>query len=110
MVLRAHRYSRRFPTADPPLWPSTSLRALVSATEVAHLLQLPSARLKGVPVRRTAVPRLPAPPAVLRAGATTIALPPGTASASLTPNGAGPQRLGGREPAECAVFARARRS
>ena len=48
-----------------PLLPSP--RALVSAAEAAHLLALPSARMKGVPVRRLTLPRIPAPPEVLRA-------------------------------------------
>ena len=39
---------------------------LVSAAEVAHLLELPSARMKGVPVRRVTIPRIPAPPEVAR--------------------------------------------
>jgi hypothetical protein len=56
---------RRFPRAMTPLIPSP--RALVSAAEVAHLLALPSAQMKGVPVRRTTVPRIPAPPQALRA-------------------------------------------
>jgi hypothetical protein len=38
----------------------------VSAAEVAHLLELPSARMKGVPVRRVTIPRIPAPPEVGR--------------------------------------------
>jgi hypothetical protein len=58
-------YRGRFPLALTPLIPSP--RSLVSSAEVAHLLALPSARMKGVPVRRTTVPRLPAPPQALRA-------------------------------------------
>ncbi len=66
---------RRFPSAVRPLIPSP--RALVSAAEVAHLLALPSARMKGVPVRRMTVPRIPAPPQVMRAtDNATIATPP----------------------------------
>src|ERR1700737_2125681 len=41
-------------------------RPLMSAAEVAHLLELPSARMKGVPVRRVTIPRIPAPPEVVR--------------------------------------------
>ena len=33
----------------------------MSAAEVAHLLELPTARMKGVPVRRQMLPRIPAP-------------------------------------------------
>ena len=60
---------------SPPLLPSP--RALVSAAEVAHLLELPSARMKGVPVRRATVPRIPEPPEALRADdLDPIAAPP----------------------------------
>ena len=45
--------------------------SLVSAAEVAHLLELPSARMKGVPVRRMTLPRIPAPPEVMRGGQRT---------------------------------------
>jgi hypothetical protein len=65
MIVRRGLYRRRFPAALGPLVPSP--RALVSAAEVAHLLELPSARMKGVPVRRATVPRIPAPPDALRA-------------------------------------------
>ena len=64
MVLRQGLYRRRFPRALGPLIPS--FRTLVSAAEVAHLLELPSARMKGVPVRRVTIPRIPAPPEVVR--------------------------------------------
>ena len=62
--IRAGLYRRRFPRALGPLVPS--FRTLVSAAEVAHLLELPSARMKGVPVRRVTIPRIPAPPEVTR--------------------------------------------
>jgi len=65
MIVREKRYRRRFATATPPLLPSP--RSLVSAAETAHLLELPSARMKGVPVRRIASPRIPMPPEILRA-------------------------------------------
>jgi hypothetical protein len=64
MYLRQGLYRRRFPLALGPLVPSP--RCLVSAAEVAHLLELPSARMKGVPVRRVTIPRIPAPPEVFR--------------------------------------------
>ena len=73
---RLRLYRERFPTAYPPLWPTPSLRTLVSAAEVAHMLALPSARMKGVPVRRMALPRLPAPPDVDRAVSEEPAAPP----------------------------------
>ena len=60
MLVRENLYRRRFATATPPLLPSP--RSLVSAAEAAHLLALPSARMKGVPVRRIAIPRIPMPP------------------------------------------------
>ena len=75
MIARQDLYRRRFPTATPPLLPSP--RSLVSAAEVAHLLALPSARMKGVPVRRVAVPRIPMPPEILRAEPSApVAVPP----------------------------------
>ena len=64
MTVRHGLYRRRFPRALGPLIPS--FRSLVSAAEVAHLLELPSARMKGVPVRRVPLPRIPAPPEVVR--------------------------------------------
>src|SRR5450755_5007028 len=64
MMVRQGLYIRRFPRALGPLVPS--FRSLVSAAEVAHLLELPSARMKGVPVRRVTIPRIPAPPEVVR--------------------------------------------
>ncbi len=62
MTWRQDLYRDRFPTAYPPLLPSLALRTLVSASEVAGLLALPAGRLKNVPVKRLALPRLPAPP------------------------------------------------
>jgi hypothetical protein len=64
MVVRRGLYRRRFPRAVPPVVPS--FRSLVSAAEVAHLFAVPSARMKGVPVRRVTLPRIPAPPEVTR--------------------------------------------
>ncbi|MBV8219505.1 MAG: hypothetical protein JO325_13645 [Solirubrobacterales bacterium] len=66
MVVRHGLYRRRFPRGLGPLIPS--FRCLVSAAEVAHLLALPSARMKGVPVRRVPLPRIPAPPETVRGG------------------------------------------
>ena len=66
MIVRQGLYRRRFPHALGPLVPS--LRSLVSAAEGAHLLALPTARMKGVPVRRLMLPRIPAPPEVMRGG------------------------------------------
>jgi len=65
MIARQNLYRRRFPHALGPLLPSS--RSLVSAAEVAHLLALPTARMKGVPVRRLTLPRIPLPPEVIRA-------------------------------------------
>ena len=65
MIIRQGLYRRRFPRALGPLLPSW--RCLVSAAEVAHLLELPSARMKGVPVRRLTLPRIPLPPDIVRA-------------------------------------------
>ena len=65
MFVRQNLYRRRFPAAIPPLLPSP--RSLISAAEAAHLLALPTARMKGVPVRRVAIPRVPMPPEIMRA-------------------------------------------
>jgi hypothetical protein len=65
LIVRQNLYRRRFPRALGPLLPTT--RSLVSAAEVAHLLALPTARMKGVPVRRVTLPRIPAPPEAMRA-------------------------------------------
>ncbi len=64
MIWREDLYRERFPTAYPPRLPALSLRTLASASEVAQLLALPTGRLKNVPVKRLALPRLPAPPGV----------------------------------------------
>jgi len=78
LLERRHRLHReRFPDATPPLWPSPSLRGLCSSTEIAALLALPTARMKGVPVRRLNVPRLPAPPDVTRTVELAPPAPPG---------------------------------
>ena len=72
MVIRQRMYCRRFPRAYPPLFPPLSMRSLVSGVELAHLLELPSARLKGVPIRRLTIPRMPAPPNAGRARAPVL--------------------------------------
>jgi hypothetical protein len=66
MVIRQRLYRHRFPSAYPPLLPPASMRNLVSGAELAHLLELPSARMKGVPVTRLTIPRMPAPPDAFR--------------------------------------------
>jgi len=77
MIVREKLYRRRFPTAYPPLLPDPTLRTLASTVEVAHLVELPTSRLRGVPVRRLTVPRVPAPPEVMPATASAdIPLPP----------------------------------
>jgi hypothetical protein len=78
MVVRQGVYRRRFPRALGPMIPSS--RSLVSAAEVAHLLELPSARMKGVPVRRITIPRIPAPPEVVRGRRPRSAVPGGAGS------------------------------
>jgi hypothetical protein len=82
MILRENLYRERFPTAYPPLLPAFTLRTLVSSSEVAHLIALPGARMKAVPVRRLALPRIPAPPEVgLAAEDPAPELPPDAGSA-----------------------------
>jgi hypothetical protein len=75
MEARAGLYRRRFPSAVPPLWPTPSLRTLASAAEVAHLVTLPGATMKGVPARRIALPRLPAPAEAEHGAVIEIAAP-----------------------------------
>ncbi len=65
--LRQRMYRNRFPTAYPPWLPSFSTkRPLVSAGEVAWMFEFPTARMKGVPVRRLTRPRIPIPPEMMR--------------------------------------------
>ncbi|MHB1835246.1 MAG: hypothetical protein ACYCXW_09795, partial [Solirubrobacteraceae bacterium] len=85
MIIRQNLYRRRFPRALGPLIPS--FRTLVSAAEVAHLLELPSARMKGVPVRRVTIPRIPAPPEVTRGHHLRHARPEGRQVAGAVSNG-----------------------
>lgn len=69
MTLRVPLYCARFPDAYPPLLPTVGFgrfNSLVSSAEAASLLQFPTARMKGVPVRRTTIPRLPAPPEIAK--------------------------------------------
>ena len=70
MIVREGLYRLRFPRGLGPLVPSPSLRSLVSAAEAAHLLALPTARMKGVPVRRMTLPRIPASPDAMRGSRT----------------------------------------
>jgi hypothetical protein len=80
MILREDLYRRRFPSAYPPILPSPTLRTLVSSREIAHLIELPGARMRSVPVRRLALPRIPAPPEIgLAAGDPQPEQPPSTA-------------------------------
>jgi hypothetical protein len=66
MTIRQGMYRRRFPTAYPPWLPPLSRRNVVSGGEIAYLFELPTARMKGVPVRRLTRPRIPAPPEMAR--------------------------------------------
>ena len=91
MIVRQRLYRRRFPRALGPLIPS--FRSLVSAAEVAHLLALPSARMKGVPVRRVTIPRIPAPPEVIRGSRRT---PPRRAAGAHEPSGRRPPKSASR--------------
>jgi hypothetical protein len=84
MICRQGLYRRRFPNALGPLLPST--RSLVSAAEVAHLLALPTARMKGVPVRRVTLPRIPVPPQAM-GGCRTRRVAPAEPSADPRSNG-----------------------
>ena len=88
MHVRQNLYRRRFPHALAP--PLPSLRSLVSAAEAAHLLALPSARMKGVPVRRLTLPRIPAPPEAMRA--TDLEPVPAAPDRAAAPRHAGPTR------------------
>lgn len=77
MIVREDLYRRRFPSAYPPILPAPTLRTLVSSREIAHLIELPGARMRSVPVRRLALPRIPAPPEIgLAAGDPQPELPP----------------------------------
>jgi hypothetical protein len=94
MVVRQRLYRRRFPPALGPILPS--FRCLVSAAEVAHLLELPSARMKGVPVRRVTIPRIPAPPEVGHGRLPREPVdPPGDGTARQLPQSSTPPRPDG---------------
>ena len=93
MIVRQNLYRRRFPRALGPLLPTT--RSLVSAAEVAHLLALPTARMKGVPVRRVTLPRIPAPPEAMRGHRARHTEPHHAAGAGTRANGRGPGRKAG---------------
>jgi hypothetical protein len=66
MTVRQGMYRRRFRTAYPPWLPPLSRRNVVSGGEIAYMFELPTARMKGVPVRRLTRPRIPAPPEMAR--------------------------------------------
>jgi hypothetical protein len=87
MVVRGDLYRTRFPQAYPPLVPSIGFGrfpSLASASEIAHLLTLPTARMKAVPVRRLTVPRLPPPPEIARTDDVPVRLPePGSSELTL---------------------------
>ncbi|MCL2419500.1 MAG: hypothetical protein FWD04_09420 [Conexibacteraceae bacterium] len=65
MLLRRWLYRRRFPTFTPPLM-MRGQEKLLSGSELAYLMQLPSARLQA-PIRRIPEPRLPAAPGIASA-------------------------------------------
>jgi hypothetical protein len=73
LVLRAKLYRRRFPEAYPPLLPSP--RSFASAAELGFLLELPSARMKNVPVRRITAPHIPGPPEGLQTSDEQLSIP-----------------------------------
>ena len=64
--MRQRMYRNRFATAYPPWLPAPSRRDIVSAGEIAYLFELPTARMKSVPVRRRTRPRIPAPAEIKR--------------------------------------------
>lgn len=73
MRVRQRLYRRRFASATPPWLPSR--RSIVSSAEMAFLFELPSARMKSVPVRRITRPRIPRPPEAAKPDA-ELKLPP----------------------------------
>lgn len=83
MVVRERLYKRRFTRAQGPLFPTLSGRSLVSSREIAHLVELPTARMKNVPLHRLPLPRVPMPPEVMRIEhKTPMRTPPPSAAAS----------------------------
>ncbi|HYY20451.1 MAG TPA: hypothetical protein VE780_01105, partial [Thermoleophilaceae bacterium] len=64
-LARGRLYARRIARAAGNPLPSWS-RAVLSSSEVAGLWHLPSPFLKGVRIERSSLPRVPAPPEVLR--------------------------------------------
>jgi hypothetical protein len=65
--LRPRRTRERFVSGEPPLLPWPPMRSVLSSAEIATIIELPTARMRGVPVRRLMLPRIPAPPEALRA-------------------------------------------
>ncbi|MDO8208987.1 hypothetical protein [Conexibacter sp. CPCC 206217] len=87
--LRPRRTRDRFVAGDPPLLPLVwfnwlappftmvlGLRTLISTAELAQLVELPTAGMRDVPVRRLMVPRVPAPPEAFGTVTGALELPP----------------------------------
>jgi hypothetical protein len=83
MLMRRRLYRCRYPNFTPPLL-MRGPRKLLSASELAYLLQLPSARLK-VPIARIPEPRLPAPPEIDEARPRQVQDPLARTMSSSTP-------------------------
>jgi Replication-relaxation len=68
MILRQDLYRRRWARGTPPLLPDQSGATLLFATELAVMLEFPGLGAEhGLPLQRSTVPYLPAPPGLTRA-------------------------------------------
>ncbi|CAB4905704.1 unannotated protein [freshwater metagenome] len=77
MILRQPLYRRRWATAEPPLWPQPNGSTLVSPRELGALMELPSLGSEhSLPLQRSTVPQLNAPPGLARASIIDLPVPP----------------------------------
>ena len=77
MIVRQGLYRRRWERATPPLLPDQSGATLMFATELAVMLEFPGLGAEhGLPLRRSTIPYLPAPPGLTRARMLHMPAPP----------------------------------
>lgn len=88
--VRQRLYRRRFPQATPPWLPARA--TIVSSAEIAFLLELPSARMKSVPVRRITRPRIPRPPDGCKPSVRLAQPPAAPVARQARANGSGAER------------------
>lgn len=76
MIFRQPLYRRRWATAEPPMWPQPNGSTLVSPRELGALMELPSLGSEhSLPLQRSTVPQLNAPPGLARARVIDLPVP-----------------------------------